>query len=157
MADNFYFKIVSSERDHLAMATKLVCHRHRTAVAWSLTPARIPLQGRGTMIRAGALALYWSMPPEPKRGEWDGTVGGYVEKPGMKEEPKYGVVQKLPYEMGAEPLAEFIWGWLKSVDYGHEPDIDGSCGKGFEVGMPTDHSFWQLMLIVEPEWMEYHK
>ncbi len=39
----------------------------------------------------------------------------------------------LPAPLEGDALAAFVKAWLQNVDYGREPDIDGSTGKGCRV------------------------
>lgn len=69
----------------------------------------------------------------------------------------------FPYDMNAEEITNFVWGWLSRVDYGEAPDTDGSTGKGFHF---RSKDFGDLMegcdeyavgVIVSPEWFVYGK
>lgn len=136
MADNFHFDITSREREHFLVGVKLAFSEYRAAVAFSVTSA-------------GALAVYWSNP----------AVG---VKLGATTPPQpWGEIRKLSYEMKESALAEFAWHWLQdSAQHGEEPDIDGHCEKGFRIYMPKRTSAspqGYTMLVVQPEWLEYHK
>lgn len=70
----------------------------------------------------------------------------------------------------AEAIAFQVQSWLSTVDYGREPDHDGSNTKGFRItnhgpqmhdkdnayfrGCPWD---FYTLLTVQPFWNEYHK
>ena len=68
----------------------------------------------------------------------------------------------------AEAIADQIYAWLKTQDYGSEPDHDGSNHKGWRVtnkgpkikdGLyyPEHDSSSYDVLCVSPHWIEYHK
>jgi hypothetical protein len=70
----------------------------------------------------------------------------------------------------AEAIAHTIQSWLRTVEYGHEPDHDGSNTKGFRVTCEGpqiyagDNSYIHLcgwdfyvFMTVQPFWNEYHK
>lgn len=73
---------------------------------------------------------------------------------------------------GEQALSDFILSWLKEAKYPEQPDIDGSCSKGFKITNEWSDSyvvndkpyscrpqwlFWDLYTFVAPEWIEYHK
>ena len=74
----------------------------------------------------------------------------------------------FPYEMNTDEITSFVWGWLKRVDYGEEPDTDGSTGKGFSFwakdfcdclydgGKPVCDEY-SVGVIVKPVWFVYGK
>ncbi len=72
---------------------------------------------------------------------------------------------KFPYPFKLEQLLPFITGWLENQDYGSEPDLDGSCSKGWSLftNIPyeqrkTINQAWDCVLFaVRPEWAEHHK
>jgi hypothetical protein len=66
----------------------------------------------------------------------------------------------MPYPMGQEGLVNFAEGWLKSADYGKQPNHDGSNGKGWTIyneawGHVMD-SFYAVIAI-KPAWAMYGK
>lgn len=68
----------------------------------------------------------------------------------------------------AEAIADQIYAWLKTQEYGHQPDHDGSNNKGWRITNKGpkikegqyypeyDSSFYDV-LCVRPHWIEYHK
>lgn len=76
------------------------------------------------------------------------------------------VHSKLPYKFGAEQLLPFITGWLDNQDYGTEPNIDGSCSKGWRLltevpyeerkNVPHIWNFYTIFAI-QPVWAMHHK
>ncbi len=72
---------------------------------------------------------------------------------------------KFPYEFEVEQIVPFIMGWLKNQDYGPEPDLDGSCSKGWKLftehpyiqGKPTNPAWHNVVFAIQPEWAEHHK
>jgi hypothetical protein len=65
--------------------------------------------------------------------------------------------------MTVDEISNFVWGWLKRVDYGDEPDTDGSTGKGFYFrARDFGNSMkgcdeYAVGVIVSPEWFIYGK
>ena len=71
-------------------------------------------------------------------------------------------VNFFPYEMDSNEITNFVYGWLKRVDYGDAPDTDGSVEKGFQfecsnffVDDKLDYTY--VGAIVSPIWMVYDK
>lgn len=67
----------------------------------------------------------------------------------------------------ADAISDQIYAWLKTQDYGREPDHDGSNHKGWRVTnrgpkvnedtyFNTDSTPYDV-LCVHPHWIEYHK
>lgn len=58
-----------------------------------------------------------------------------------------------------EELSRVIIDWLKKQDYKAEPDLDGSCSKGWQVSNRgvSFYQDWQHVFSVRPCWIEYHK
>lgn len=82
---------------------------------------------------------------------------------------KYGIVlywaesekaTRLPYSMNVNAAIEFVWNWLQVVDYGTQPNHDGSNTKGWTVfnenWSQIDHE-WQAFAAIRPEWMMHGK
>jgi hypothetical protein len=107
------------------------------------------------------LVLFWT---DPKTS----VPVGFTEK-----------VCALPYPMKGEAISDFAWNFLRTVDYGSEPDHDGSNGKGFAVcnGKPGKEDYknpvkgfavyneewghvadmWEAFCAVAPVYMMYGK
>lgn len=67
---------------------------------------------------------------------------------------------KLPFKMGIEGAAEFVWSWLQEQDYGPEPDHDGDNGKGWMVytdGWGHVGVYRYAICAVFPAWAMYGK
>lgn len=69
-------------------------------------------------------------------------------------------VQQFPTPLGPEAVEPLVRAWLESVDYGREPDHDGSNRKGWRVfnerwGYVNDWS--NAFVGIEPVWLEFHK
>ena len=67
---------------------------------------------------------------------------------------------KLPYPMDLDDSFSFIKGWLKNVDYGQEPDHDGTNNHGWRVfterwGNVAGYS--SAMVGIQPAWAMYGK
>lgn len=70
-------------------------------------------------------------------------------------------VHPLPAPMALEQVASFVESWLATVDYGPEPDTDGSTEKSSRVycqnwGNINGHG-WGSFVAIEPEWLVYGK
>lgn len=68
--------------------------------------------------------------------------------------------RKLRSPLGAREAAEYAKRWLDKVNYGPEPDIDGSCEKGFRVfteawGHVAGRHY--CIVAVQPAWAMYGK
>lgn len=66
----------------------------------------------------------------------------------------------LPYPMNLERTVDFVEGWLSGVEYGPEPDNDGSNKRGWRVftedwGIVAGHH--RAILAVQPEWAMFGK
>ena len=71
-----------------------------------------------------------------------------------------GDYHPLPAPLSGNALVEFVRSWLKSVDYGPEPDHDGENGKGWTVynerwGHVANR--WEAFAAIEPTWLMYGK
>lgn len=57
--------------------------------------------------------------------------------------------------------ADSIWNWLRLMpakQLGPEPDLDGSCSRGFRISTALPHPLSSYGIVaVTPEWAEYHK
>jgi hypothetical protein len=90
-------------------------------------------------------------------------------------------LQKFPYPLKDNAaVASFIFGWIRSLEYGHwpkNPDCDGSTSKGCEAIIISERTSgaayfdeedqyvmddplecrWDIAILVRPAWLEYHK
>ncbi len=62
---------------------------------------------------------------------------------------------KLPYPFNLDQCVEFVWGWLQNANYGPEPDIDGSCSRGWRIKGGSWAPY--VIFVIEPMWAEHHK
>lgn len=54
-------------------------------------------------------------------------------------------------------LVRIISEWLNRQDYGNSPDIDGSLHKGWTVTTKSRYYDWEVICVIHPTWIEYHK
>jgi len=67
---------------------------------------------------------------------------------------------KLPYPMDLSAIVDFAWNWLKSADYGRQPDHDGDNGKGWRIYTESwgqVKSDWATICAIQPVWAMYGK
>lgn len=97
--------------------------------------------------------------------QWKKVTGWSVDKDGKRlilywTDCNYPDYHTLPAPLRGTALVEFVRSWLESVEYGPEPDIDGSCGKGWTV---YNESWGQVagrlqaFIAIEPTWLLYGK
>jgi hypothetical protein len=70
-----------------------------------------------------------------------------------------GIKNLLPYPMKFDAAKDFIWNWMKNCpnEYlGEQDDIDGTVKRG-AWSIRNTHSWYGPLVIVKPEWAEYHK
>lgn len=70
------------------------------------------------------------------------------------------IAQKMPYAMDTAAAIDFVWNWLKTADYGDQPDHDGSNGRGWRIfneawGHVKDE--WAAICAIQPAWAMYGK
>lgn len=72
--------------------------------------------------------------------------------------------QPLPFEMSVGSAQTFLWEWLENhAEYPEEPDLDGSCSRGFLLEAGHDRLYngqesgRYAMLKVTAIWAEHHK
>lgn len=67
--------------------------------------------------------------------------------------------EKLPYKIGIKSIIPLVSGWLQTADYGPEPNIDGSCEKGWTLtnNIPYSRGSFYVSFRITPYWCEYHK
>lgn len=87
-----------------------------------------------------------------------GLVLGWVDTPQKLEDGTE--LNKLPFPLDLDGAIEFVWSWLKTVDYGREPDHDGDNKAGFTVYNEdwghVGHCFYAFVAI-KHEWIMYGK
>lgn len=67
---------------------------------------------------------------------------------------------QLPFPLEMEAAPAFVSGWLNSAEFGDEPDIDGSCGKGWRVfNEAWGHVLgdYAAFVAIQPAWAMYGK
>lgn len=127
--DNFNVDITSKGREHFDAAVRLAKSSHDAAAAMCVHPVH-------------GLVFFWMGP----------TLGAVDTFDGHR-------IDALAFPVkGAEALANLAWEWLTAVvDYGQEPDLDGSVSKGFRVRsrVRTDKycaASHRVLFAVEPVW-----
>ena len=96
---------------------------------------------------------------------WKNVSGWSVDKDGKRmilywTHANYPDYVQLPAEFPTTEMAMFIKAWLNNVNYGKEPDTDGSCKKGWTVyneswGQVAGR--YQAFVAIEPTWLMYGK
>jgi zinc transporter ZupT len=76
-------------------------------------------------------------------------------------DPSGHICHSLPFKFTHADAASFTHRWLQeSASYSNEPDIDGSCGKGWRVftdSLGHVDGIWQSIVAIEPVWAMYGK
>lgn len=72
-------------------------------------------------------------------------------------DPKSEVAVPLPGPMSVVDCEGFIKSALTTMDYGREPDCDGSVGKSWRIRHRLPSQSWYVAFVVTPHWNEYHK
>lgn len=111
--------------------------------------------------------LGWSVQTEPtddknyQAKKWSpATPAGRLIFHWSTKEARTNVFPIGPTTMMIPELQTMIEAWLKQADYGRQPDIDGSCRKGWRVYVETwgrVNGDWTAAFAVEPVWLEFHK
>lgn len=68
--------------------------------------------------------------------------------------------EKLPFPLNLDGTIQFVKGWLKDVEYGHQPDHDGSNGRGWRLFTENwGHvaGFRCAIVAAQPVWAMYGK
>lgn len=73
-----------------------------------------------------------------------------------KEDPKKGV-SPFPVVLKGDAIVATILDWLESIDYPEEPDIDGSCSKGWHLVAEMTDGWSFAFMSIRPEWAHHHK
>lgn len=71
-----------------------------------------------------------------------------------------GAAVPLPFPLDLTGVTQFVQNWLKVVDYGPQPDIDGSSDHGWRVFTERwGHvaGFHYAIVAIQPEWALYGK
>lgn len=73
--------------------------------------------------------------------------------------PEIAGVVPLPGPMKVEDCDGFIKSALSTMEYGTEPDCDGSVAKSWRIRhrIPGQQFGWYVAFVVTPHWNEYHK
>lgn len=143
--DNFNISITSE--GSLVSAMRIAFGAHRKSVGYAIRPM---VEGEKYVAPSGA----------------------HPHQMGWKTEPKslrlvfyWAKIDRLdfvefPFEYDADGAADFADRWLKSVDYGKQPDHDGDNGKGWKLyneGWGHVDGHWQAFVAVSPRWAMYGK
>jgi len=133
-ADNFRVDITSWFKHDLQTAVELIDRDGHNIVAWD--------------VKDGMLFLLWH-----DNGSKDHGTARYVE--GERQDWVLQPKQLLS-PLAGNALVELIWSWLHDQEYPDEPNIDGSCSRGFRIQTwESDCSY--VHIVVEPEWLMHHK
>ncbi len=154
--DNLHFDVTAEGRELFAAAMTIATRTHKKAVAYAIHPTY-------------GLVLFWHdadqtladvpRPPDPPEAgqsleEWSKACTAArslaVRVP----------VQKLPYTLQQQAMADFAWHWLGTADYGPEPDTDGMTKPGWRIycerwGRVGSSAY--SFLAVQPVWATYSK
>lgn len=131
----------------------------------TLTPHHLGFDIRGAELK-DALAIAfntpvfghsraeaWSVDRDGKRMVLHWAMPTAVEK-GVEAFP-------LPVPLELELIVPLVEGWLSKVDYGPEPDTDGSTGKSSRVYCESwahiDGHGYTSFVAIEPHWLVYGK
>lgn len=120
------------------------------------------------VCRVGRAATHYRIfPPDAEEADSLGWNAGRIGVFGQSlcfywstPEEEQGA-QELPYAMDVQSAREFARGWLRTAEYGREPDHDGSNVKGFGI---TSGGAWghfrgshYSMFAVTAEWIMHGK
>lgn len=75
----------------------------------------------------------------------------------VNEEDSNQKTLPFPTNLKAEEIEPIIMSWLKSIKYSSEPDIDGSCEKGFFLTTEVIREGYFVSFMVQPAWLVYGK
>ena len=89
-----------------------------------------------------------------------GLVLSWLDAEGLTKLDDGTVLSRLPFPLDAEGAIEFVWSWLQTINYGEEPDHDGSNRQGFTVyNEDWGHvgGSYYAFVAIKPEWIMYGK
>lgn len=149
MSDNFHVSVRSGNLFHLETAISMIMQEHKYEAAKYYF---IENYKENNIVSSSYNEVnfdYISSAPESKYLvlEWKSS--------GSRS-------QRLPFELkSTKVIAEFIKGWLETVQYPEKPDIDGDCTKGFFI---TTGNIWGFsfnsrysLFSVAPDWQWHGK
>jgi hypothetical protein len=148
MSDNFQLVLRDSSRENFTLAIKLIMAQR---AGGALYYASHPRNG---------VVLFWSK-PELAVFRVPGLDGVWQGDHSSPETDFRAQVTKLPYKLTAESAPDFLWGFLREMEYPAEPDHDGDNEKGYHItsgdgwGMIGDSNY--ALLQVLPLWMMHGK
>ena len=166
--DNFKVEIHSQGREHFERAVQLA---FANAPGGKATHYIAPIPERHCGDCTGGKTGHWIGEGKDKKycefpcPKCD-RKGKHPTRPGMAllwSEDRIGDVKAslLPFPLKAQAATDFLWNYLETVDFGSEPDHDGSNGKGFIV---STGNFWghvegshYAFIGVYPDWQMYGK
>ena len=120
---------------------------------------------RGSLVLAIGILLKWDSSVSHYRTGQDIDGKPYLILMWHEDKKSTPLMAKM---QEAEAIADQIYAWLKTQDYGRQPDHDGSNNKGWRITNngpkikdgphypEYDSSFYDV-LCVRPHWIEYHK
>lgn len=85
---------------------------------------------------------------------------------GYREDPDFGLVlcwtdggdmTRFPFPLDEVAAMPILTGWLEAQEYPREPDIDGSCKKGWRLYNNAPAWSWRWFVAIKPAWAIYHK
>lgn len=141
--DNFHIDITAFGKEALILTLEIVLMKHKPT-HWCDHPTK-------------GLVLFWHKPEYLEYLEWTPETEAQkcLPPPSILIHPFPSVIKT------AEKLATIVEDWLEHIKYGRQPDIDGSCSKGFRIYNEqwsyihgcSDYSF----IAIKPEWAIHHK
>ena len=137
--DNFSFDMTGVP---LELGLQVAFSDHKTAVGWADWPRQEVLP-HDTRITP-RLVLFWAH-PKSRIEQWNGDAVEY---------------NKFPTALSWEECLPLVKQWLKSCEYGQQPDHDGDNGKGWRVyneSWTQVGDRWEAFVAIEPEWIWYGK
>lgn len=165
--DNFRVEVCSSGREHFEAAVQMA---FANAAGGRATHYISPVPALNCVGCVGGKKVHWVGEAHKQPCEYPcsrcGGSGVSEAHAGMIllwHEDQIGDVEAsmLPFPMDAEAATEFLWAYLRTADYGKQPDHDGDNKEGYIV---TTGDFWghvggsqYAFLGVYPDWQMYGK
>lgn len=133
--DNFSVRVEAQKWPHLQAVFRLLTGA-APVTAWAIVDGKV----NGNGITGKVLELYWHVGKEAPAG-----------------------VYPLPAPLDPDNAARLAWHWLEGLDdaaYGPQPDIDGSCSRGWIVDTTVNRPGWTSpypICQIIPTWAIHHK
>lgn len=132
--DNFRFDVTSAGTEALEKALRFVLESNGWTCTTGFAVKMRPDTGfTGNPTTQACLILYWTDSPN---------------------------ATKLPFAMNHEETITFVKGWMRTVPYPEEPDIDGSVKRGWRVyNEEWGHvnNEYEAYIAIEPTWALFGK